>query len=97
MGRIEREKNVVAVMIRLYCGKKHGESRPPCKECGDLLRYAHKKLENCRYNEKKTSCRRCRTHCYREDMRHRMKKVMGYSGPRMVGYKPMEWLKHLFQ
>ncbi|NBG89678.1 nitrous oxide-stimulated promoter family protein [Isachenkonia alkalipeptolytica] len=96
MGKIHREKRIVADMIRFYCDKKHPQKKDLCKHCSNLLDYAHKRLENCPYGEKKTSCRRCLTHCYNPDMRMAIKRVMGYGAPRMFFYKPAEWIKHLF-
>ncbi len=97
MIKIEREKNTVGVMIKFYCMKKHKRKNPLCKECSELLEYARERLENCPYGENKKSCKRCTSPCYAQEKRERIRQVMGYSGPRMLYYKPLEWMDHLFK
>lgn len=96
MGKIRREKRIVEDMIRFYCEKKHRGKKPLCNECTALLIYAHQRLDSCPQGEEKTSCRKCATHCYVGDKRMGIKKVMGYSGPRMMIYKPGAWVRHIF-
>ena len=38
-----------------------------------------------------------RLHCYKPDMRERMRKVMRWAGPRMILYDPIEAIKHLIR
>ena len=96
MNRIGREKHTVSWMIRLYCRKKEG-NKEICSECRELEEFAHKRLSACRYGEQKTSCKKCPTHCYRKDMRERIRQVMRFAGPRMILYHPLEAVRHLFQ
>ena len=93
MTRIEHEKQVIGLMIRLYCQKKEG-NKELCPECKALLEYADKRLEHCKFGERKTTCRLCPVHCYKPDMRQRMRDVMRWAGPRMILYNPMEVIKH---
>ena len=95
MTRIEREKHTVSLMIRLYCKKKEG-SKDLCDTCRELETYAHKRLTACKYGNDKTSCKKCPTHCYRKDMREKIREVMRFSGPRMILYHPIEAIRHLF-
>lgn len=94
MNRIEREKKVVKMMICLYCRKKEG-NRLLCESCRALLEYAELRLDHCPFGEKKTSCKHCRVHCYKPGMREQMRKVMRFSGPRMMFYHPWVALQHL--
>lgn len=96
MSRIEDEKRTVEQMIRLYCRLKEG-NKTFCQECADLLEYANKRLDRCKFGEGKNTCRKCPIHCYRHDMRERMLNVMRFSGPRMLFYHPMEAIKHLWR
>ena len=93
VSRIEQEKNIIALMIRLYCRKKEKNERL-CPECEELLDYAYARLERCPFGEEKTSCKRCPVHCYKPAMRERMKRVMRFSGPRMLIYAPTEAMRH---
>lgn len=52
MTRIEREKRVVGIMIRLYCIKKEGNTML-CEDCRTLLEYAYLRLDCCPFGEKK--------------------------------------------
>ena len=92
---IQKEKNVVSRMIALYCEKKHGSQKGIlCEECSELREYAHLRLDYCRYGEDKPTCRKCETHCYKPDMREKVKAVMRFSGPRLVLRAPVEWIRH---
>lgn len=92
--RIEQEKAMVAEMIRMYC-RKHEGNGSLCPNCQELLEYAHGRLDQCRYGEDKPTCKRCPVHCYRPEMKERIKAVMRWSGPRMILYHPVAALKHL--
>lgn len=92
-NKIESEKQIVSLMIRLYCRHiEHNESL--CDSCRSLMAYAHQRLDRCRFGEEKTSCRRCPVHCYKPEMRERMRVVMRRIGPRMIFYAPLTTLKH---
>lgn len=95
MGAVESEKKTIEFMIRYYCRTVHGQA-PLCGECADLLDYARRRLDACRYGDEKTSCRKCLTHCYAPEKQEAVRKIMRYIGPRMVYLKPLEVLKHLF-
>lgn len=94
MGRIDKEIAIVELMIRLYCRRKEG-NRELCSDCAALLDYARFRLRHCRFGNGKPSCRKCRVHCYRPEMRSRIRAVMRFSGPRMLLYHPLEFLRHI--
>lgn len=97
MGRIEREKRTIELMINIYCRKKHKtEKGELCEQCRELLEYANKRLTYCKFGENKSTCSRCPIHCYKKDMKIKVKDVMRFSGPRLIIYSPMEFIKHLF-
>ncbi len=95
MTRIEQEKVTVRHMIELWCRKHHGK-HTMCGECRELLDYAISRLEKCRFGNGKTKCHKCPIHCYRPEMREKIRLVMKYSGPRMIFHHPAEALKYLF-
>lgn len=96
MNRIERELHTLEVMIGMYCRGRHGTRRADvCGECGALLDYARVRLRSCLYGEGKPVCSRCRTHCYRSDMRTRIREVMRWAGPRMLFRHPWLAIRHL--
>lgn len=94
MKRIEREQLTVERMIRIYCRHKDG-NREMCAGCRMLLDYARQRLSKCPFGENKTSCRKCSVHCYRQDMKDRIRVVMRYSGPRMMFYHPIAAIRHI--
>lgn len=103
MGRIRREKLVVEKMIRLYCRKNYGHRKEGvmvdglCEGCRELLEYAHKRLEYCKFGEGKASCQKCPVHCYKPEMRERIRVVMRFSGPRMILHHPIVAIRHLIE
>lgn len=93
--RIDRERRTVAAMVRIYCRGRHGTAVGLCPECAKLLGYAHARLEGCRFQEGKPTCGGCAIHCYRPDMRERIREVMRYAGPRMLLRHPVMAVRHL--
>ena len=94
MGRVESEKKTVKLMIEIYCKKKHKTKDGLCTECQELLDYAHKRLSLCKFGDNKSTCGKCKIHCYKKDMRAKIKDVMRFSRPRMLIYCPKELIKH---
>ena len=90
-----REKETVALMIGIYCRKKHGTKKGLCPRCRELLDYAAARSDRCPFMETKTFCSNCKVHCYRPDMRARIKEVMRFSGPRMIFYHPGMAARHM--
>lgn len=94
MSKIDGEKKIVQQMIGLYCNKCHHTSSALCPTCTRLSQYAVTRLEKCPFGERKTSCSSCKVHCYEHEMRKQIRTVMRFSGPRMLFYQPMFFLKH---
>ena len=92
----QREKRVVAEMIALYC-RDHHKTPNPCPECAALIAYAHQRSDKCPFMETKTFCSNCKVHCYKPDMRERIRQVMRYSGPRMLRTHPVLAIRHLVE
>jgi hypothetical protein len=92
--RIQRERRTIRAMIAVYCrGHRHGAG-PVCPECQGLLDYALARLDRCPFGPEKTTCANCPIHCYKPDMRQRVRDVMRYAGPRMMLRHPVLALLH---
>ena len=50
----EKEKEIVRLMILLYCRKKHGAKRGLCAECERLAEYAERHTDRCPFMETKS-------------------------------------------
>lgn len=94
-----REQYVVEEMILLYCRRHHGTNRRNkdvlCEECQSLADYAKMRSEKCPFMENKTFCANCKVHCYKPEMREKIREVMRFSGPRMILYHPGLALWHV--
>lgn len=92
--QIEQKIKLVEKMMELYCKKHHqsDDSCLLCEECDALLEYSSKRSRNCR--NPKGFCAHCPHPCYAPDFRAKMRAVMKFSGPRMLGYHPIWVLKH---
>jgi hypothetical protein len=97
MSRIEKEKKTIGLMINIYCKKKHNRRNELCKECNELLEYAHKRLDLCKFGNEKGFCSKCPIHCYKKHMKIKIKEVMKFSGPRLIIYSPIQFIKHIFE
>lgn len=93
MNKIEREKKIVTQMIRLYCRHKEG-NKELCDQCNQLIIYATTRLDHCKFGNEKKSCKSCSVHCYKPNMKARIKQVMRWAGPRMLFYHPIESIRH---
>jgi hypothetical protein len=93
-GRLLREQKTVEAMIRLYCRANHGAVHL-CAECAGLLEYAGQRLRRCPYGQQKPTCLHCVIHCYRPEMKERIRKVMRYAGPRIMFRHPLLAMRHL--
>lgn len=64
-------------------------------KCKELLEYSRERLDKCPFGEGKTICTKCPVHCYRQEMRQKIRTVMRYSGPRMLYKHPVIAIQHL--
>jgi hypothetical protein len=93
----EREKELVSQMIALYCKKQHHTKGPLCPECAALRDYARQRSEKCPFMESKTFCSNCKVHCYKPEMREKIREVMRFSGPRMIFHHPITAIRHVIE
>lgn len=93
--RIQREKETISLMIKLYCKKIHKYKGELCQECSDLLYYSSDRLSKCPLANNKPVCGDCTIHCFKPLYREKIRKVMRYSGPRMLLHHPFIAIEHL--
>lgn len=98
-GRKEKEMVVVEKMISLYCKKhKHKAVRNElCEACETLKKYAFQRTQKCPFGEKKTFCNNCQVHCYKPEMREKIREVMRFSGPRSIIHFPKLVIGHMIE
>lgn len=98
MNKVEKkrikEQETIEKMIHIYCIKNH-HTKELCSECEELVNYAKARSQRCPFMAEKTFCAHCKVHCYRPEMRERIRKVMRFSGPRMIIYAPKTALWHM--
>ena len=92
--RIARERRTLGAMIALYCRQRHGADEL-CPICDEMRRYAMKRLDKCPFRNAKTTCANCQVHCYKSDMRERIRDIMRYAGPRMLWRHPWLAVMHI--
>ena len=96
--RLTREKEILPEMIKIYCNGIHKTKKGNlCNDCQALLNYSIFRLDHCRWGNDKTFCSQCPCHCYKSEMREKIKEVMRYSGPRMMFYHPIICTMHLIE
>ncbi len=99
--RLVREARTIESMIQIYCHRKcgrhtaDGTSKGLCTECQELFDYAVVRLNKCPFQEEKSTCANCKVHCYKPEMRERIRDVMRYSGPFMLYRHPYLAFMHL--
>lgn len=101
----EKEKKLIPKMINKYCKRMHKRIRKEqgikhyenCAQCDELTEYALLRLEKCPFKENKQYCSFCKVHCYKPEMREKIKEVMKYSGKRMLLSHPIYAISHVIQ
>ncbi|MDZ7724921.1 MAG: nitrous oxide-stimulated promoter family protein [candidate division KSB1 bacterium] len=95
--RLQQEWKTVKTMIAMYCRAHHQATSEPCTACLDLLKYAQTRLEHCPFSGDKPVCSKCAVHCYSSKRREQIKRVMRYSGPRMMFTHPILAVRHVLR
>ena len=95
MNKIEREKQTVRKMIELY-SRHHLHQDNLSEDYQHLADYAWQRLDHCRFGERKPVCKACPIHCYAPKEREEIRKVMRWTGPRMMIYAPKAAFIHTF-
>ena len=66
-----------------------------CPACTEPRDYALGRIGRCPHMGTKTFCSVCPTHCYRAQMRERIRGVMRWAGPRMLLVRPIPAVCHV--
>lgn len=94
--RMRRERQTIQAMFIIYCRDQHAlPAGALCPDCQALEDYALERLDRCPFQENKSTCANCRVHCYKKDMRERVRVVMRYAGARMLLHHPILAIRHL--
>lgn len=101
----EKERQLIPVMIKNYCKGKHKDERKEqgvankevCAECRKLTEYALLRLDKCPFKADKKFCSFCKIHCYKPEMREKIKSVMKHSGARLLFSHPVFAISHVMQ
>ncbi len=94
MRKIEQDKHTIIFMVEFYSRHKLHQNELS-NELKELIDYACARLERCKYGIEKPACKNCPTHCYKPDMRQKIREVMRWSGPRMIFFAPLAAIRHL--
>ncbi len=93
-----QEVKLIPKMIEIYChGNHHTKGKVLCKECEELKEYSLFRLSKCPFKKNKKFCSFCKIHCYKPDMKVKIKEVMKYSGPKMMFSHPIFSISHVLQ
>jgi hypothetical protein len=94
--RLRRERRTIQLLHQVYCHDHHATpSGQLCPDCQALFDYAEQRLDHCPFQEKKSTCAQCTVHCYKPQMRARIREVMRYAGPRLLLRHPILTIRHL--
>lgn len=92
---MDRHLKTINAMLGIYCKAHHPPQHTLCEECKELHDYAEQRLRHCPFLPDKPPCSKCTVHCYKPAMRERIREVMRYAGPRMLGKHPVMAVRHL--
>jgi hypothetical protein len=95
-NRLEREDKTIKSMIRIYCTGEHKSKHGLCTECEEVYAYTTFRISKCPHKEHKPACTNCEIHCFKPQMKDKIKVIMRYSGPKMLIYHPILSFMHFF-
>jgi hypothetical protein len=104
MTSIDEDLKVLAQFIDIYCDNNHKSSRKKevsvyetnvslCQDCKELLDYASIRREVCPLDPKPT-CKNCHIHCYKPELREKIRKVMRFSGIYLIKRGRIDLILH---
>lgn len=93
--RISRERQTIKSMVEIYCESKHSTNGCICKDCQEILDYCNLRISKCVFGNKKPACSECPIHCFKPEMKKKIKTIMRFSGPKMVFRHPVYSLYHI--
>jgi len=64
-----------------------------CPECAAMVAHGFRKRSRCPLDPK-PSCKKCHIHCYSKEYRAEIRKIMAYSGKRMILRGRLDYLWH---
>lgn len=101
---MDLEKKTLEAMIDIYCkgnhyNKKEDRARDykPCPICHEQAAYALSKIDACKFKENKPVCSKCPVKCYNSEHKAMIKKIMRYSGPRIIFIHPLLFARYIFR
>ncbi|MBW8001923.1 MAG: nitrous oxide-stimulated promoter family protein [Planctomycetes bacterium] len=97
-NKLTTEKKTIKAMIDIFCSAHHQTKKNTlCFDCSQLIEYANARLDKCPFGPDKGPCLKCEIHCYKQEMRDKIKQVMRFSGPRMLKSHPILAINHLIK
>lgn len=94
-GQISLELRTLEAMIGLYCRPRHEAPEGGfCRECASVWAYARQRVQRCIFLPGKPTCAACTVHCYKPEMRARIRQIMRHAGPRMPWRHPFLTVRH---
>ena len=79
----------------MYCNQNHNKAGSICSKCNELIEFANERINRCIFGNDKPVWSECQIHCYRQDMREKIKTVMCFAGLRMIYRHPIIGIRHL--
>jgi len=93
--RVLREKKTLEIMAMLYCKRVHKTPKPMCDRCREVYEYSVLRISSCPRKSYRGVCKGCTIHCFKDEYREEIKKIMRYSGPRLLFKHPLLAIAHV--
>lgn len=105
----KKDIKLLGKFVEVYCTGKHSDvesvsvtlpdglgDRVLCPECAKFLEYAILKRIKCPLEDEKPSCKHCRIHCYDTAHREKVRKIMSYTGRKLMMKGRVDYIWHYF-
>lgn len=89
--RLRRDEKTLYAMANIFCSAHHEgkkDTKGLCPDCAATIAYSIDRTQRCP-NEHKGNCEDCSIHCYKPEVRARIREIMAYAGPRMLTKHPI--------
>lgn len=103
-----KDIRIIARFTQVWCKGHRHENRQTfplpdglkpvelCRDCSRFVSYAISRRMHCPLEAEKPSCKHCRIHCYAPAERELVKRIMAWSGRRMILRGRLDYLWHYF-
>lgn len=95
------DRDTLLGLFKIYCAHEHAdkaegiENDSLCPSCRVSLDYSLERTLTCKLKGSGQLCSSCPVHCFEPDQRENIRKIMRFSGPRLIWKSPLLAIRYV--